>query len=54
MATEPREDKGHDRQDTEYAPTSRSGAKPGFVLSAWALVLGAAALVAIISGLLTS
>jgi hypothetical protein len=40
----------HDQ--TEYAPKSASGSKPGFALSAWALALGAVALVIIISGLL--
>lgn len=51
MANEPRE-ADENRQDTEYAPTSRAGVKPGFVLSAWSVALGAVALVIVISGLL--
>ncbi len=52
MATDPGEGPRPNQHDTEYAPTSASGSKPGFVLSAWSLALGAAALVIIISGLL--
>jgi hypothetical protein len=54
MATDPPRDddqrQAHDQ--TEYAPKSASGSKPGFVLSAWALAVGAVALVIVISGLL--
>ncbi|MDH4441058.1 MAG: hypothetical protein QE284_11795 [Rhizobium sp.] len=53
MATEPAgEGQDEERHDTDYAPKSTGGSKPGYVLSAWSLVMGAAALVLVISGLL--
>ena len=43
---------GKPQQDTEYASQSASGAKPGFVLSAWSLILGGVFLLLILGGLL--
>jgi hypothetical protein len=40
------------RESTDYAATTASGAKPGFVLSAWSLILGGVFLVLILAGLL--
>lgn len=54
MAIDPEQGDDHRQANdqTEYAPKSAAGSKPGFALSAWALALGAVALVIIISGLL--
>ncbi|RKE85042.1 MULTISPECIES: hypothetical protein [Rhizobium] len=52
MATEPENGETQRPRDTDYAAQSDSGAKPGFVLSAWSLVLGGIALLLIISSLL--
>ena len=52
MANEHGDDDTQKQHDTAYASQSGSGAKPGFVLSAWSLVVGGAFLVLILVGLL--
>lgn len=52
MALEPRQNGGEPRDETEYASRSDSGAKPGFVLSAWSLVIGGLFLVMVLGGLI--
>lgn len=52
MPIDPSDDQRQVSNQNEYAVKTGSGSKPGFVLSAWALALGAVALVIIISGLL--
>jgi hypothetical protein len=50
MATEPENDQT--KPNTDYAAQSDSGAKPGFVLSAWSLLIGAVFLLLVFVGLL--
>lgn len=52
METKTGDDQRHANDQTEYASKTASGSKPGFVLSAWALSIGALALMIIISSLL--
>ncbi|WP_161596968.1 hypothetical protein [Rhizobium glycinendophyticum] len=52
MAIEPSDEQRQAPDQNDYAPKTASGAQPGFVLSAWSLVLGAVFLVLILGGLL--
>jgi hypothetical protein len=52
MTMEPDNDGGKPRRETNYASKPGSGAKPGFALSAWSLVVGAIFLALILGGLL--
>jgi hypothetical protein len=52
MKMEPTEKDSRLRQGTDYSAQSDSGAKPGSILSAWSLVIGAISLALILGGLL--
>jgi hypothetical protein len=53
MVVDPGDEVRQVSNQTDYAPKMASGAKPGFVLSAWSLVLGGIFLVLILAGLLS-
>lgn len=52
MAMEPDEGGGVPQQRTDYSAQSDPGAKPGFVLSAWSLVVGGVFIILVLAGLL--
>ncbi|MBC2773948.1 hypothetical protein H6M51_13880 [Rhizobium sp. AQ_MP] len=52
MATDSGDGKTEVRQETDYSAQSDHGTKPGFALSAWSLVIGAAFLLLVLGGLL--
>lgn len=54
MAMEPGQDERRTevRRSTEYSAQSDSGAKPGFALSAWSLIIGGGFILLVLGGLL--
>lgn len=54
MAMEPGQDERRTevRRSTEYSAQSDGGAKPGFALSAWSLVIGSGFILLVLGGLL--
>lgn len=52
MEREPQRHQGEPRGQTDYAPKTSGGAKPGFALSAWSLAIGGLFLVLVLGSLL--